>query len=90
MARCSWSSVQAPVDLVEVTENLLAELCVSSVQPIEATVDGREPLVDRGELPAEELDELLGLTGTHAALLLDDGDSHNCLCPQTADGQRKA
>jgi hypothetical protein len=66
-------SIESLVDLVEVTENLLTELCVRSVQPIEATVDGHESLVDGRKLPAEELDELLVLTGTHAALLPDDG-----------------
>jgi hypothetical protein len=64
---------ESAVDHVEVAEDLVANLGETCVQPGEPVVDLTEALVDLGEAPvdlgellAEELDELLGLGGTHA------------------------
>ena len=69
--------LESPIDLVEVTEDLSAELAEQSrevtvhsgeatVHLEEVTVDLGEATVDLGEPLAEELDELLILGGRHA------------------------
>lgn len=70
-----FETLQAPVDLVEVAEDLLAELGEAAVTGIESPIDGvKAPIagfeapIDGFEARTKELNELFVLRGRHASI----------------------
>src|SRR5713101_4053325 len=59
---------QAPIDLVEVTEELCAKFIESLIDGVEALIDGLEEPIDGLETLAEEQDKLLVLRRRHASI----------------------